>query len=150
GLGLADALITKLGSLKQIVVRPTSAVARFADAPADSLEIGRKLSVDAVLEGSIQESDGRLRISARLIRTDSGIQLWAENFNEPATEIFALQDALSNKIAKALAFELTDTESELFARRGTGNAEAYEKYLRGRFYQRQNTPEGLNRSIEFY
>src|SRR6266540_4184770 len=150
GLGLADALITKLGSLKQIVVRPTSAVAWVADAPADPMETGRKLGVDAVLEGAIQESEGRLRISARLIRTDSGMQLWAENFDEPANEIFALQDALSNKIAKTLAFEITHTENKLFVRRGTDNTEAYEKYLRGRFYQSQNTPSSLNRSIEFY
>ncbi len=150
GLGLADALITKLGSLKQIVVRPTSAVARFADAPMDSFEIGRKLGVDAVLEGAIQESEGRLRVTARLIRTDSGMQFWAEKFDEPANEMFALQDALANKIAKALAFELTVAENRLFLRRGTDNAEAYEKYLRGRFYQTQNTPEGLRRSIEFY
>src|SRR5262249_55329777 len=60
------------------------------------------------------------------------------------------QDALSNKIAKTLAFELTNTENKLFARRGTDNPEAYEKYLRGRFYQSQNTPDGLNRSIEFF
>jgi len=150
GLGLADALITKLGSLKQIVVRPTSAVAWVADAPADPMEIGRKLGVDAVLEGAIQESEGRLRVSARLIRTDSGMQFWAENFDEPANEIFALQDALSNKIAKTLAFELTHTENKLFVRHGTDDAEAYEKYLRGRFYQSQNTPSSLNRSIEFY
>jgi TolB-like protein/DNA-binding winged helix-turn-helix (wHTH) protein len=150
GLGLADALITKLGSLKQIVVRPTSAVARFADTPADSIEIGRKLGVDAVLEGTIQESERRLRINARLISTDSGAQFWAEKFDEPANEIFALQDALSNKIAKTLAFELTVAENKLFIRRGTDNTEAYEKYLRGRFYQTQTTPDGLNRSIEFY
>jgi len=150
GLGLADALITKLGSLKQIVVRPTSAVARIADALADPIEIGRKLDVDAVLEGSIQESEGRLRISARLIRTESGMQLWAENFDEPTNEIFALQDALSNKIAKTLAFELSHTENKLFVRHGTDNTEAYEKYLRGRFHQSQNTPNSLNRSIEFY
>jgi TolB-like protein/DNA-binding winged helix-turn-helix (wHTH) protein len=150
GLGLADALITKLGSFKQIVVRPTSAVALFADAQADPKEIGRKLGVDAVLEGTIQESEGRLRINARLIRTDSGMQFWAEKFDEPSNEIFALQDALSTKIAKTLAFELTSAENELFARRGTEDAEAYEKYLRGQFYQRQNTPDGLNRSVEFY
>ncbi|HEY9435568.1 MAG TPA: winged helix-turn-helix domain-containing protein [Blastocatellia bacterium] len=150
GLGLADALITKLGSLKQIVVRPTSAVARYTDAPADSIEIGRKLGVDAVLEGTIQESEGRLRINARLIRTDSGMQFWAEKFDEPTNEIFALQDALSNKIAKTLAFELTHAENKLFVRRGTDNTEAYEKYLRGRFHQSQNTPSSLNRSIEFY
>src|SRR5215470_16197289 len=150
GLGLADALITKLGSLRQIVVRPISAVAWVADAPADPMEIGRKLGVDAVLEGAIQESEGRLRISARLIRTDSEMQLWAENFDEPANEIFALQDTLSNKIAQTLAFELTSVENKLFARRGTDNTEAYEKYLQGRFYQSQNTPDGLNRSIEFF
>jgi TolB-like protein/DNA-binding winged helix-turn-helix (wHTH) protein len=150
GLGLADALITKLGSLKQIVVRPTSAVARFADAPADSIEIGRKLGVDAVFEGTIQESEGRLRINARLISTDSGRQFWAEKFDEPVNEIFALQDALSNKIAKTLAFELTNAENKMFARHGTDNTEAYEKYLRGRFYQSQNTTDGFNRSVEFY
>src|SRR5262249_42125627 len=150
GLGLADALITKLGSLKQVVVRPTSAVALFANAPADSIEIGRKLGVDAVLEGTIQESEGRLRINARLIRTDSGMQFWTEKFDEPANGIFALQDALSNKIAKALPFELTNTENTLVALRVPENTEAYEKYLGGRFYQSQNTPNGLNRSIEFF
>ena len=78
------------------------------------------------------------------------MQLWAEKFDEPANEIFALQDALSNKIAKTLAFELTNAENKLFIRRGTDNPEAYEKYLRGRFYLSQNTPDGLNRSIEFF
>jgi serine/threonine-protein kinase len=78
------------------------------------------------------------------------MQFWAEKFDEPSNEIFALQDALSNKIAKTLAFELTVAENKLFIRRGTDNTEAYEKYLRGRFYQSQNTPDGLNRSIEFY
>lgn len=150
GLGLTDALITKLGSLKQLVVRPTGAVAPFADSTDDSVEIGRRLNVDAVLEGTIQQSDGRLRINARLIRTDSGIQIWTEKFDEPAGGIFAVQDALSNKIAKTLAFELTNAENKMLAHRGTDNTEAYEKFLRGRFYQSQNTPDGLKRGIEFY
>jgi TolB-like protein/DNA-binding winged helix-turn-helix (wHTH) protein len=150
GLGLTDALITKLGGLRQIVVRPTGAVAPFANSTEDPVDIGRKLSVDAVLEGTIQQSDGRLRINARLIRTDSGIQIWAETFDEPAGGIFAVQDALSTQIAKTLAFELTNDDNKLLARRGTDNADAYEKYLRGRFYQSQNSPEGLKRSIEFY
>ncbi len=150
GLGLTDALITKLGSLRQIIVRPTSAVTPFANVQQDSIEIGKKLGVDAVLEGTIQQSEGRLRINARLIKTDSGQQIWAEKFDEPAGGIFALQDALSAKIAKTLAFELTKADNEALARRGTDNAEAYEKFLIGRFYQTQNTSDGLNRSIEFY
>src|SRR5688500_8917283 len=71
GLGLTDALITKLGSLRQVVIRPTSAITAFAPAN-ESVDVGRLLSVDAVLEGTIQEADGRLRVNARLIRTSTG------------------------------------------------------------------------------
>lgn len=148
GLGLTDALITKIGSLRSVAVRPTSAVIKFAD--ADALDAGRKLSVDAVLEGTIQQSEGRIRINARLLKTSDGEQLWAEKFDQPASEIFALQDALSNKITKTLAFELKKSELDTLSRRPTENAEAYEKFLRGRFYQSQNTESGLMRSIEFY
>ena len=150
GLGLTDALISRLGSLRTITVRPTSAVAKFVETEADALEIGRRLNVDAVLEGTIQQSEDRLRINARLIRVATGEQLWTEKFDESVTNIFALQDALSNKIAKTLFFELTNAEQTQFARRQTDNVEAYEKYLRGRFYQNQNTEQGLTKAVEFY
>jgi TolB-like protein/DNA-binding winged helix-turn-helix (wHTH) protein len=150
GLGLADALITKIGSLRVISVRPTSAVVKFAETDADALEIGKKLNVDAVLEGTIQQSEGRLRINARLLKTADGEQIWAENFDQPASEIFALQDALSGRIAKTLAFELSKSQFAELASRPTENPEAFEKYLRGRFYQSQNNEQGLTRSIEFY
>jgi len=150
GLGVTDSLISKIGTIQQVIVRPTSAVAHFAETDQDSLEIGRRLSVDAVLEGTIQQSDGRLRINARLLRTDTGEQIWTERFEETAAHLFDVEDKLSAKIANTLAFELTTAENARLAHRGTSNADAYEKYLRGRFYQRQNTAEGLSRSIEFY
>ncbi len=150
GLGLTDALITKLGSLRQIIVRPTSAVVTFANAQEDSIEIGRKLKTDAVLEGTIQQSEGRIRINARLLKVESGEQLWTEKFDEPDNGIFALQDALSHKIVQTLAFELNKTELEQLTLRPTESAVAYEKYLRGRFYQSQNTDEGLTKALEFY
>lgn len=148
GLGMTDALITKIGSLRSVMVRPTSAIIKFAD--ADALEAGKKLNVDAVLEGTIQQSEGRIRINARLLRTANGEQIWAENFDQPESEIFALQDALSNKITKTLAFELNKAEMAQLAARPTENADAYEKYLRGRFYQSQNDEKGMLKSIEFY
>jgi len=148
GLGLTDALITKLGSLRQVVVRPTSAIAALP--VNESTDVGRRLSVDAVLEGTIQQAGGRLRVNARLMRTSTGEQIWADKFEQPAANLFAIQDALSSSIAKALAFELSKSDSEQLVRRGTNNNEAYEKYLRGRFYQTQNTASGLDRSIEFY
>ena len=150
GLGLTDALISKLGSLRTITVRPTSAVAKFVETEADALEIGRRLNVDAVLEGTIQQSEDRLRINARLIKVRTGEQLWTEKFDEPVTNIFALQDRLSNKIARTLSFELSSAEQTQLARRQTENVEAYEKYLRGRFYQNQNTESGLTKAVEFY
>ena len=150
GLGLTDALITKIGSLKHVVVRPTGAVSGFGEAPENAVEIGKKLNVDAVLEGTLQQADGRLRVNARLIRTDTGEQLWAERFDEPSAGIFALQDALSTKIARTLALELTNSERSRLVGQGTVSVEAYEMFLRGRFYQTQNTPDGLNRSIELY
>ncbi len=149
GLGLTDALITKLGSLRRVVVRPTSAVTTLS-AETDSVYTGRRLNVDAVLEGTIQQAEGRLRVNARLIRTATGEQLWADRFEQPAAGIFALQDALSTSIAKALAFELNKSDSDQLLNRGTANPEAYEKFLRGRFYQSQNTPDGFKRSIELY
>jgi len=147
GLGLTDELITKLGSLKRVIVPPLNAVA--ADV-SDPLEAGRRLNVDAVLVGTIQKADGRLRVNAQLIRTASGEQIWANRFEQPSAGLFALQDALSESIAQALAFELTRSDNELLAHRGTQNADAYERYLRGRFFETQNTRDGLNRSIELY
>lgn len=149
GLGLTDSLITRLGGLKKMVVRPINAVAAVS-AESDAVEIGRKLNVDAVLEGTIQRADGRLRVNARVVRTTTGEQIWADRFEQPATGLFELQDALSADIAKAFAFELNKADSDQMEHRGTGNVEAYEKYLRGRFYQSQNTAEGFNKSIDLY
>lgn len=150
GLGLTDALITRIGAMRTITVRPTSAVAKFVETEADALEIGRRLNVDAVLEGTIQQSEGRLRVNARLIKVATGEQLWTEKFDEPANEIFALQDALSNKIARTLFFELSGADKRELVRRQTENVEAYEKYLRGRFYANQTTVQGLNKAVEFF
>jgi DNA-binding winged helix-turn-helix (wHTH) protein/TolB-like protein/Tfp pilus assembly protein PilF len=149
GMGLTDELITKLGSLKRVIVRPTNAVSNISP-QADPLLVGQNLNVDAVLLGTIQKADGRLRVNARLLRTNSGEQIWGDQFDEPATGIFAIQDALSSNIAKGLAFELSKSDAEQLAHSGTTNAEAYEKYLRGRYYEMQNTVDGLDRAIDLF
>ncbi|HMM80464.1 MAG TPA: tetratricopeptide repeat protein [Pyrinomonadaceae bacterium] len=149
GLGLTDALITKVGSLRRVIVRPLSTVASLSD-QADPLEVGRRLNVDAVLDGTIQRADGRLRVNARLLRTSTGEQIWAEKFDQPSAGLFALQDSLSTSIAKTLAFELSKADSDRLLHRSTENPEAYEKYLKGRFYQAQNTAGGFDRSLEYY
>jgi len=150
GLGLTDAVITKLASLRIVTVRPTSAVFKFASSDLDALEVGRRLQTDAVLEGTIQQSEGRIRITARLLNVGTGDQMWSEKFDEPATDIFALQDALSRKITDTVAFELEKEQRQILAARPTSSSEAYEKYLRGRFFQTQNNERGFMQSIECY
>jgi len=150
GLGLTDAVITKLGSLRIVTVRPTSAVFKFASSDLDALEVGRRLQTDAVLEGTIQQSEGRIRITARLLNVGTGDQMWSEKFDEPANDIFVLQDALSKKITDTVAFELEKEQRQLLAARPTSSSEAYEKYLRGRFYQTQNNERGFMQSMECY
>src|SRR6185295_17525961 len=92
--GMADTLITRLSNLKQMVVRPTSAVFKYAGQKPDAVVVGRELKVDSVLEGSIQRSGDRVRVTVRLVSTDDGSSLWAEHFDTAFTNIFALQDTI--------------------------------------------------------
>lgn len=150
GLGLTDSLITKLASLRQITVRPISAVTPFVDAPQDALEIGKKLKVDVVLEGTIQQADNRLRINARLLRTDNGEQIWAEKFDEEFTNIFDVEEQLSERAARALMLKLGGGEKELLAKRYTSNAEAHDEYVRGRFFWNRRTVNDLNEAAKHF
>ena len=150
GVGMADTLITKLSAAGRLVVRPTSAVLKYADAGQDSLKAGRELGVDCVLDGSIQRQDGRLRVNVRLIRTSDGRALWAEKFDEQPSGVFALQDSISERVADALALRLSGEEQKLLAKRYTDNPEAYQLYLQGRYFWNKRTDEGLKKSVEYF
>lgn len=152
-LGLTDALITELGSVRHLVVRPIGAVRRFSNSPEDALELGRKLEVDAVLEGTIQESNGRLRINARLISTANGEQLWAEKFEDNFTSVFAVQDRISEQAARALAPMLTGQQPAAdpgvrLTKRYTENPAAFDAYLKGRYHWNKRNETDFRRAIE--
>jgi len=150
-IGIADALITKLGSAKQIVVRPTSAIIKYsASAEQDALVIGRQLKVDAVLDGKIQKAGDKIRVTAQLLRVADGSSLWAGTFDEKYTDIFRVQDSISEQIAKTLALKLDAAERKLLVKRDTDNVEAYEAYLKGRYFWNKRTEEGLKKSVEFF
>jgi DNA-binding winged helix-turn-helix (wHTH) protein/TolB-like protein len=150
GLGLTDTLIMKIGSLRQTIVRPISAVTPYADAPEDSLEIGKKLDVDAVLEGTIQQSDGRVRFNVRLLRVESGEQVWAEQFESDAAQIFDLQDRLTAQTAQALKLKLGAAENEQIAKRFTNSTEALDAYLKGRYFWNRRTHADLKAAIDYF
>jgi DNA-binding winged helix-turn-helix (wHTH) protein/TolB-like protein/Tfp pilus assembly protein PilF len=129
-MGMADALISKLSGDEAIIVRPLSSVRRYASLEQDSLTAGRELGTEAILEGSIQTSGGRIRISARLIQTSAGKQLWAGQFDEKFTDIFIVQDSISERVATALKIRLGGRAKK----RSTENVEAYQLYMKGRFH----------------
>jgi TolB-like protein/DNA-binding winged helix-turn-helix (wHTH) protein len=150
GLGMVDTLITRLSGLGGIVVRPTSAVQRYDSPDQDSLAAGREQLVDAVLEGSIQRSGDRLRVTVRLLNVRDGSALWADKYDQQSTEVFAIQDAISEKVADALALKLSGEERQRLAKHYTQNVEAYQLYARGIFLRNQMTEEGLKRSTESF
>lgn len=149
-LGIADTLITKLSSVSAFTVRPLRAVREFGKPDQDPIAAGRAVSVEAVLDGTIQKVDNRIRIATRLMRVSDGKQLWADHFDERMTDIFAVQDSISARVTTELALELTGQERELLAKRYTNDAQAYELFLRGRFLLASATGESTTRAIAFF
>ncbi len=149
-LGMADALITRLGNLRQVITRPTSAVLKYSESGANPLAAGRELAVDALLEGRIQKLEDRIRVTVQLIRVSDGQPLWSEKFDEQFTNIFAVQDSISEQVARALALKLSSAEREQLTKRHTENTEAFQLYLKGRYFWNKRSVEGLQKAREYF
>ena len=149
-MGMADTMITKLGGLGEIAVRPISSVRRYAALEQDAVQAGKELGVEAVLDGSIQRLGGRIRVTARLVRVSDGKQLWSSRFDEKYTDIFVVQDAISEKVAQALALTLTGEQQKHLTQHYTENTEAYRMYLYGRFFRNKRTEAGSRMAINHF
>lgn len=150
GVGLADALITKLSNVRQIIVRPTNSVLKYDVADQDALVAAREQKVDAVLSGTIQRAGDTIRIAVQLVKTVDGVPLWAQTFDEKFVGIFAVQDAISEHVATSLVDRLSSREKRNLARRYTDNVEAYDYYLRGRYQWTRFSEEGLDRALDYF
>ena len=148
--GLADTLITRLSGLGELVVRPLSAVSRFSDPSHDPLEIGRRLGVDAVLDGTIQQGAAQVRISMRLLNVAEGRQQWAEIFDTQSDDLFALQDSVAEKAIAALALRLSYDQRIQLTRRYTEHAQAWRCYALARFFVAQRSPAALKQAIAHF
>ena len=147
-LGLTDALIAKLGRLSGITVRPFSSVEKYGTSGKDAIGFARELNADAALEGTIQNSDQRLRVNLRLIDTRTGAQIWADSFDESEKDTLVLQDVISIRVARALVYRLEPRDEELLAISPTKNREAFHFYLAGREAWLQRN--GNVASVSFY
>jgi DNA-binding winged helix-turn-helix (wHTH) protein/TolB-like protein/Tfp pilus assembly protein PilF len=150
GLGMMDALITRLSNVRKIVVRPTSAVLRANTTERDSGALARSLGVDSFLEGRIQAAGGRVRLSVQLVRTTDGVPIWAETFDQRASDLFALQDSVAERVANSLVLRLTGEEKASLSKRYTESDEAHLAYIRGRYFWDKRTPDGLKKAMDCF
>jgi eukaryotic-like serine/threonine-protein kinase len=149
-MGLAETLITSLSNIRRIVVRPMSAVRKYGGLEQDPIAAGREQRVEAVVDGSIQKSADKIRVTVRLMNTADGQQVWADNFDQKIVDIFTLEDSISQQVANALAVRFSADEREMVTKRFTTDPEAYQLYLKGRYFWNKRTAEALNKSIEYF
>ena len=149
-LGMADTLIARLSSSEKLIVRPLSSVRRYTGLEQDPQAAGRELDVESVLDGSLQRSADRIRLTARLVNVADGASLWVGTFDQNATDVFAVQDAISERVAAALALPLSTEVRRDLTKRHTENLEAYDLYVKGRYFWSKLTPPEVRRAIQFF
>ncbi|HUK23564.1 MAG TPA: winged helix-turn-helix domain-containing protein [Terriglobales bacterium] len=150
GLGVTDAVITKLSNIHGLAVRPTDAVMRYAGGKVEPAQAAREMGVDSLLSGKIQKSGQRIRVTVQLVRVRDGRPLWAQSFDENLTSIFAVEDSISEKVAEALAVNLAEQDKEQLERHYTENIDAYRNYLEGRYAEFTFTRDGMNKAIAYF
>ena len=148
-LGMTESLISSLGQHSPQTISPLSSVRRFATLDKDPIAVGRELGVDTVLDGSLQRSGDRLRVSVRLLRVADGRQLWAQSFDQAFTTIFDVQDVIAARVAQSLSVRWTGRAQPRGAPY-TGDPEAYVLYASGRLAWTRQTESSLLRAIDFY
>ncbi|MEK7832502.1 MAG: tetratricopeptide repeat protein, partial [Acidobacteriota bacterium] len=149
GLGVTDTLINSLSRTRQFVVRQMSAVLKYTDQDKDPLAAGSEQGVEAVLAGRIHRVGNRVRVTAQLVRVSDGASLWADRFDEQYTHIFAVEDAIAEKVALAMTRSLAAANKPITTR-PTDNSEAYQAYLKGQYFLSKRTGEGLKKGIESF
>jgi TolB-like protein/DNA-binding winged helix-turn-helix (wHTH) protein len=150
--GLTEEMITQLGRLdpgRLGVIARTSAM-QYKDAHKDVRQIGSELGVDYLLEGSVRREGNRVRISAQLIQVRDQSHQWAADYDRDLRDILALQSEVAGAIAQQIRLQLTPEQHARLQNARTLNAEAYESYLKGRFFWNKRTVEGHQKAIEYF
>src|SRR5271157_358880 len=148
--GMTDALITDLAKIRSLKVISRTSVMQFKDAKKPLPEIARALGVDGILEGSVQRSGGRVRITAQLIRASTDAHLWSESYERDARDILTLQGEVARAVAREIKIALTPEESTHLFRARPVNPEAYDLSLKGLYFQNKDNPEGHLKASEYF
>ena len=148
--GITETIINNLSQLPRLRVMARSTMYRYKGKAVDPQQVGRDLDVRAVLAGRVLNRGEMLLISTELVDVADGSQLWGEQYSRRLSDIFSVQEEISSNISDKLRLKLSGKEKKQLSKRHTENAEAYQLYLKGRFYWNKWSEEGFNKSIEYY
>jgi serine/threonine-protein kinase len=148
--GITESIINNLSQLPELRVMSRNAAFRFKGSNLDPVEAGRNLNVGAVLTGRLVKLNDRFVIKAELIKVADGSQLWGDEYNSSLADIFAVQDEVSKKIYQSLRLRLSGADEQKLAKRYTHDAEAYQLYLKGRYFWSKRNEEGFRNGINYF
>jgi serine/threonine protein kinase/tetratricopeptide (TPR) repeat protein len=148
--GLAEQLINALTQVKGLKVPARTSSFSFKGKDEDIREIGTRLNVGAILEGSVQKAGNRLRVTAQLICVSDGYHLWSERFDRKLEDIFAVQDEISMAVVDKLKVELLEGEKEKLIKRHTQDKKAYQLYLKGRYHWNRRSPRDMVMAVDYF
>ncbi|HYP29187.1 MAG TPA: protein kinase [Blastocatellia bacterium] len=148
--GITESIISNLSRLPHLRVMARSTVFRYKGREADPREVGRDLSVRAVMSGRVHQRGDTLVIRTELVDTLDGAQLWGEQYNRKLSDIFTIEEEISREISGKLSLKLSGQQKKQLTKRHTDDTEAYQLYLRGRHAWNRRTEEGLRKGIEFF
>jgi eukaryotic-like serine/threonine-protein kinase len=148
--GMTDALITELSQIRKLRVISRTSVMQYKRTEKTLDQIAQELNVDAIVEGSVVRSGGRVRISAKLFQTNVEGALWAGTFERDFTDVLALQSDVATSIARGIQVELSSAEQSQLARTRSVVPEAYEAYLKGKYELEKRTPEAFQDATNYF
>ena len=150
GVGIADAILTRLANVRSIRVRPTSAIVAFEGGSIDPVAAGRRLQVDHVLAGTIRRVEDSYRFTLQLVRTSDGVLVWGRQIDISRRSLFGIEDQVSAEVAGALQLELSSGERARLSQRYTQNPDAYAEYLQGRALLANYSDSNMRQAIEHF
>jgi TolB-like protein/Tfp pilus assembly protein PilF len=148
--GVQDEILTRLAKVADLKVISRTSTQHFRSAPENLPEIAKKLGVMHILEGSVQKASDQVRVNVQLINAITDAHLWADTYDRKLTDIFAVESEIAKTIAETLQAKITGSEKSSIAKAPTVNPEAYELYLKGRFFWNKRSGVDLRKAIEFF
>ena len=148
--GIQDEILTRLSKIADLKVISRTSTQHYKSAPENLPEIAKQLGVAHILEGSVQKSGEAVRVNVQLIKAANDSHLWADTFDRKLTDVFAIESEIAKSIAETLQAKLTGSEKSLITKTPTVNPEAYELYLKGRFFWNKRTGADLLKSIDYF